>query len=346
MRPRASPGASVARIGRPRGFPLGRWVDSHASVRHNLALSGMRGALKTVPRILRDPPEAESEDLSTAIAHLHHVDPARVFLTHGAHEANFLALAYLTRGGFHSRTAPTIRVEVPEYPPLSDIAHALGGPRVRQKSPGDIWLLSNPNNPTGRLWSAREILTKREATTSVIVDETFREFTEARSVIESRADGLWVTGTFTKVYGADAIRVGWLIPPAQETEAYAPFHAVAADRIAVQSVHSATAILSARESVLREVRGIFARNLQAVHRAVGGTENLSGPIWFDRGRGELPGDRVQAEAIRRSILVCSGTFFGDPHGVRICLTRPSFPEDLDQYLAVRERFLDGNGTGR
>jgi histidinol-phosphate/aromatic aminotransferase/cobyric acid decarboxylase-like protein len=300
----------------------------------------MRGSLRTVPRILRNPPAASPEELGRAIARLHRVDPGEVFLTHGAHEANFLALTFLTRSSRRPRPGPTIRVDLPEYPPLLDLARALGGRVVHEESMSDIWLLSNPNNPTGRLRSVREILAERGATASVIVDEAFREFTGARSVAESRADRLWVTGTFTKVYGADAIRVGWLIPPRHATEPYARFHAVAADRIAAHSVCSASAILSSRRTVLREVRTIFARNLQALQRTVPGMEKPAGPFWFDRGRGRLPGDAVQAEALRRSILVCTGSFFGDPQGVRICLTRPTFPNDLYRYLAVRERFLD------
>ncbi len=333
---------NMDRLRNSRGFPLGRWVDNHPSVRYNLALSGMRGALRTVPRILRELPEAGPEDLRRAIARLHRVDPAEVFLTHGAHEANFLALAFLTRNRRHSRHRATIRVDLPEYPPLLEIARLLGGRVVQGPPRADIWVLSNPTNPTGRLRSAREIVAGRTASTSVIVDEAFREFTQARSVAEAGVDRLWVTGTFTKVYGGDEIRVGWLIPPSHATEPYARFHGVAADRIPAQSVRSASAILSARPAILREVRGLFSRNLRALQRAVSGTGTSAGPFWFDRGLGGLPGDRVQAAALRRSVLVCSGTFFGDPHGVRVCLTRPSFPEDLDQYLAVRERFLNGS----
>ncbi|MCI4352626.1 MAG: pyridoxal phosphate-dependent aminotransferase [Thermoplasmata archaeon] len=322
-----------------RGFPLGRWVDAHSSVRHNLALSGMAGALRTVPRVLRDPPAATPEDLRTALARIHGVDPADLFLTHGAHEANFLALAFLMGGAQRSSRRLTVRVDLPEYPPLLDMARGLGGRVVPGERGADVWLVSNPNNPTGRSRSAREIEGDRRGASCVIVDEAFREFTEAPSIAGAGEENLWATGTFTKVYGADQIRVGWSIPPRPVTAAYARFHPVASDKVAERSVRAAMAILSARAEVLREVRGIFGPNVRALRNAVPGCRRPAGPTWLDRGRRGLPGDKVQAAALRRSILVSSGAFFGDPTGVRICMTRRSFPEDLTEYLAVRARFM-------
>ena len=331
----------MKRFGGSHGFPLGRWVDDHATVRYNLALSGMAGSLRTVPRILRNPPSARPEELRAAIARMHRVDPTEVFLTHGAHEANFLTVAFLTGNAQRSHRRLTVRVDLPEYPPLLDIARGMGGRLVRGEPEADLWLLSNPNNPTGGLRSVREILADRGASTTVIVDEAFREFTDARSVAEAGDEHLWTTGTFTKVYGADRIRVGWLIPPGPATAAYARFHPVASDKVAERSVASAAGILSSRTEVLREVRGIFERNARALQESFPGAERPAGPIWLDRGRRGLPGDRVQAAALRHSVLVSSGGFFGDPKGVRICLTRRSFPEDLSRYLAVRQRFMPG-----
>jgi aspartate/methionine/tyrosine aminotransferase len=72
---------------------------------------------------------------------------------------------------------------------------------------------------------------------------------------------------------------------------------------------------------------------------------LAAPLWFDRGPGALPGDSIAQEGIRRGILVCPGSFFGDPTGVRLCLTRRTFPGDLLKYLDLRGSFLDSSYDG-
>jgi histidinol-phosphate/aromatic aminotransferase/cobyric acid decarboxylase-like protein len=324
-----------------RGFPLGRWVETHSAVRHNLAISGMSGALRTVPRILRQPPVAQPEQLAALLAEIHGVDPTNLFLTHGAHEANFLAVAFVS-GRSRTRTRRlAVRIDAPEYPPFIDIVRATGNRVVGEQHPADVWMLSNPNNPTGLLRMPNEIVRDRKAAPLVIVDEAYREFTRAPSASSAGSGGLWVTGTFTKVYGADEIRVGWSIPPPELRAAYARFHPIASDKIAERSVRSAVAILRARVEVLKEVRGIFSRNAKTLVQGVPGAPRCSAPVWFDRGRTGLPGDTLQAAALRRSVLVSSGRFFGDPRGVRVCLTRPSFPADLLQYLKVRDRYLAG-----
>jgi histidinol-phosphate/aromatic aminotransferase/cobyric acid decarboxylase-like protein len=323
----------------PSGFPLGKWVDRHRAVSHNLALSGMGGALESVPRLLRNPPPAEPDDVRAALADIHGVHRTEIFLTHGAHEANFLALAFLAGRARHESADWTVRIDPPEYPQIIEAAAATGSQVVREGRHASVWALSNPQNPTGGWRSAREILRNVDRSTIILVDEAYRGFTDVPSVASTAEENMWATGTFTKVYGADEIRVGWSIPPKSHRAAYAKFHLVAADKIAERSIRSARAILSARDEVLREVRAKFLRNVRALRSAVPGSGRLAAPVWFDRGKGTLPGDRVQSAALRRSILVCSGAFFGEVGGVRVCLTRHSFPEDLAHYLALRKSFV-------
>ena len=327
------------RVVPPRGFPLGEWVDRHRTARYNLARSGMVGSLELVPRILKAPPAAEPEEVRGLLADNHGVHRSELFLTHGAHEANFLALAFLAGRARRGTGRLAVRVDSPEYPQIVDAVGAAGGRLVSGARRPDVWALSNPNNPTGRWRSPKALRMALDEATTLLVDEAYREFTEARSAAGAGLENVWTTGTFTKVYGADEIRVGWSIPPSSATADYARFHAVAADRIAERSIRSAAAILSDRADVLDEVRSKFDRNVRVLQTKVPGTEEPFGPVWFDRGQRTLPGDRIQSAALRRSVLVCSGTFFGDAGGVRICLSRKSFPEDLDRYLEVRRSFV-------
>ncbi len=323
------------RAGRPgpTGFALADFIDAHAAARHDLARSGMYGALRTVPRILAAPqPPCSAEELRRQLARRLGVAPDRLFLTHGAHEANLLAVAYLAR----DRPRPfRFRVDLPEYPQLWGAAEQLGG----RRSPGDrgavVRLVSNPHNPTGRLVPVEELTDGAGDAEALLVDETFREFTAARSVAATAATGVWASGTFTKAYGGDDVRVGWLVAPSEAADRFRDFYALALDHVPPASLAAAAALLRHRDRVRREVDGIWRQNAAYLRREVGGAPELFAPVWFDPGPPGVSGDQLQAAGLRASVLVCSGRFFGVPRGVRVCLTRRTFPRDLRLYLEVR-----------
>jgi histidinol-phosphate/aromatic aminotransferase/cobyric acid decarboxylase-like protein len=326
-------------------FPLGEWIDRHAGVPHDLAQSGLKGTLRTLTKALRRPEDPDSEALRSELARNLHVRPNRVFPTHGATEGDTLGLVFLARYlSGKNRRLVTYAVPVPEYPPLSAIAEWAGMRRARRGAVPDIALCSSPNNPTGigpgRGDGFGEALSEARA---ILVDETFREFTTARSLAAGSDPRIWTTGTFTKVYGADHIRVGLVVAPQNAADAFAEYHGVTTDEIPPASVAAARAILRDREAILAESRTRLERNLTMLRRAIDGVPRLRAPVYFDRGSGGLDGDGLARAAARSGVLVCPGTFFGDPSGVRICLTQTSFPDDLAAYQAVREKWIGRPG---
>jgi aspartate/methionine/tyrosine aminotransferase len=324
-------------------FPLADWIDDHADVRHNLAQSGLKGVLPALEATLARPEEGDPEALSRKLAAIIAVPSERLFLTHGASEGNALVLVFLARHLAGSRRAPIrFTTPVPEYPPLGDAAEWAGLRRAGRGEAAEVVACSDPNNPTGlRLEENPAISPALQHAKAILVDETFREFTTARSRAAEGDPKFWVTGTFTKVYGADRIRVGFVVAPEPSTEEFASFHGVMTDEIAPASVGAALAILRDREGLLAEARRRLARNLAALRAAIPEVPELKGPVHFDRGAGDLDGDRFAEFALEAGVLVCPGSYFGDPTGVRICLTSPAFPEALPAYLAAREKWLNG-----
>ena len=319
------------------GFPLGEWIDSHAGARHNLAQSGMRGSLDTPRSALNQVLDPDVDVLRRELARAVGVPSHRLFLTHGATEGNTAVVFYLAqRMRLRGRSVPRVRLPAPEYPPLTAAASWAGFASRDSNDSVDLVVLSDPNNPTGRRWKEEAFERWRRRGRSILVDETFREFTPARSRAREGAPGLWTTGTFTKVYGGDAHRVGYVTVPEEEVEGFAAFHGVLLDGIAAASVRAARALLRARSAVLGESRGLFRANLRILRDAVPDVPLLDAPLWFDRAVGG-DGDRFARRLLRESVLVCPGSFFGDPAGVRLCLTRRSFSSDLAAYLRVRER---------
>jgi histidinol-phosphate/aromatic aminotransferase/cobyric acid decarboxylase-like protein len=315
------------------GFPLGDWIDSHASVPHNLGGSGMIGSLRSVARSLARLPAPDPDRLRRSLAARVGVPGDALFLTHGASEGNAIVLHFLA-GTLRTRLgrAPRLRVEAPEYPPIPDTAGLAGFRVVASGKTADAAALSAPRNPLGTPVGDGELEDIAGGTRAVLVDETFREFSDRPSSAGARRPGRWVTGTFTKAYGGDAIRVGYVAAPPESVDPFTTYHGLVTDRVPLHSVSSALALLRDRRTILGESRALFRANERALRAEFPDLPPLGAPVWLDRG---VDGDRLARRAVRAGVLVCPGSYFGTPNAVRIGLTRRTFPADLRAYLAVR-----------
>lgn len=323
-------------------FPLAEWIDGHAECRHNLSKSGMKGTIPSPVPSRADLRAADADVLRRDLSRDLGVDPARVFLTTGGSQANALATLFLARqqrGG----SLGACRVCLPEYPPIFDLARWAGFRLTESMGAAGLAVISQPRNPEGDLWEPSRFLDWASGARSVVVDETFREFAGARSLLSTDRPGLWTTGSFTKFFAADDLRVGFVVAPEDVTREFARFHGLASNLLSPYSVAGATRALRDREQTRRRVRSVLNANIAVARAAFPNLLPLQAPLMFDRpGSGER-GDALARRALVASVLVSSGSFFGDPLGVRLCLTRRTFPEDLSAYLVVRDR-TRGRGT--
>jgi len=322
-------------------FPLGEWIDSHLGCRHNLAESGMHG---TIPTPLPTPAEvraADEIDLRERLAADLGVDPHRVFLTTGASQANALVVLFVARLAKGGSTG-ACRFCPPEYPPLFDIARWAGFRLTTAPDRAELAVVSQPRNPEGDVWDRARLLDWTSDARSVLVDETFREFAGTRSVLGAGRPGLWASGSFTKFFAGDDLRVGFLVAPEESASEFGRFQGLAANRLAPFSLAGAIRALREREKARRRVLSILRANVAAACRSFPGLRPPQAPVMFDRPESGESGDSLAARALAASVLVCSGSFFGDPSGVRLCLTRRSFPADLAAYRAVRDQPVRGH----
>ena len=318
-------------------FPLKDWIDAHAGCRHNLGESGMHASVRQPPasRVRFD--RSVLTELGLELAEELRVGPERLFLTHGATEANALITFHLTRAV--SGRVPTGRVLLPEYPPLVELLDVAGARLAPSPRSADLAIVSRPRNPEGDLWSRARLFAWAKGARHLLVDETFREFTGERSLSGLGERGLWTTGTFTKFFGADHLRVGFAVAPPEEAAGFGRLVGLAVDELAPASAAGALRLLREAGRIRAEARSVHERNRAYLRRADPGSPDPAGPVYFDRRAGD--GDRLAEACLRASVLVCPGRFFGDADGVRVGLTRRSFPRDLDAYLRVRDRWVDG-----
>ncbi|MCX7898794.1 MAG: threonine-phosphate decarboxylase CobD [Methylocystis sp.] len=92
-------------------------------------------------------------------------------------------------------------------------------------APADIAVIVNPNNPDGRIVAPEDVvslarrMSARDAT--LIVDESFMDFTPTQSVIPRALENVVVLRSFGKAYGLPGLRLGFAICAPQSASRFA-----------------------------------------------------------------------------------------------------------------------------
>ncbi|MCR8722915.1 histidinol-phosphate transaminase [Frigidibacter sp. ROC022] len=170
-------------------------------------------------------PGTDHRALREAIGAAHGIDPARIICGVGSDEIlHLLAQAYIgpgdeaimTRHGFMvypivTRAAGGRPVVVEERERVTDVEAILAAvtPKTR------LVYLANPNNPTGTMIGGNALARLADGLPDhvmLVLDGAYAEFVEGYdgglSVMQSR-DNVFMTRTFSKLYGLGGLRVGW-----------------------------------------------------------------------------------------------------------------------------------------
>ncbi len=157
------------------------------------------------------------------------VEPAQILLTNGTDEAiQVLINTYVDDGEevlvlrpsyamyrFYAEVAGAAIHEIDHRPPDYEfpLAQLMDAITPRTKAV----LIANPNNPTGTgvPLAAIERLVERAAHAVVLIDEAYYEFSGVTAIHNlMRSPNLFVSRTFSKVYGMAAMRMGCLFSQA------------------------------------------------------------------------------------------------------------------------------------
>ena len=197
-----------------------------------------------------------------------------VLITTGTSEANFLALATLVEPG------DEVIIVMPNYMQLHGIARGLGA-KVKEVWLREEWgwridldalraavtdrtkvvCVCNPNNPTGQVLTAAEVLDVATIVephgTWLLADEVYRGAERVgpeTATFWGHHDRIIATGGLSKAYGLAGLRIGWIVAPPERIAAAWAMKDYTTIAPATLSDLLAEIALARRESLLKRAR--------------------------------------------------------------------------------------------
>jgi len=170
-------------------------------------------------------PSTDHAALRAAIGEVHGLDPAQIICGVGSDEIiTFLCQAYagpgdevlFTEHGFlmyriSALAVGATPVEVPERDRTTDVESLLAActPRTR------LVFIANPNNPTGTMISPAEVERLADGLPPqaiLVLDGAYAEYVEGYdggAALATTRPNVFMTRTFSKIYGLGGLRIGW-----------------------------------------------------------------------------------------------------------------------------------------
>lgn len=216
-------GGNLRQLSQAAGLPPDQLLDFSANINPLGPPDWLRPLIESRISDLVHYPDPEAIELVAALAALHRISTGQVLVGNGATELLHLLPRALG--------CSSLLVPVPSYADYTEPARLYGLPvelllltpdngfvldpaaLVALLRPGQLVLLGQPNNPTGRTFAAdalRRIAAQHPATLFV-VDESFIGFTDgSQSLQQDRPDNLLVLTSLTKQYAIPGLRLGYL----------------------------------------------------------------------------------------------------------------------------------------
>jgi aspartate/methionine/tyrosine aminotransferase len=345
-------------------FETGRWIVSHKT-KNDLSNSGLSGRID-LKKYFENATMMDEDILKEEIANLNNTEKENVVVTHGATEALFMLVAFLRLSDHY-----TYHVRFPEYEPIYKLPELLDLDNVgemvekgeinrkyRKYEEGDkkifvidgnygkandgrfdLLLYSNINNPTG--WFLEEINNFR----TNVVDETFLQFYMDLDSVKYKNETYRIN-TYTKFYGGDEVRVGWIIAPDEErAKKINSMKGIFTEQVSRYNISVAYRMIRENESIKEFARYEMQKNQSYLKKNMGklrfygnkGPE-LSTVSFVDYSLYTKMDSIALGEYLyKKGISIVPGKFFGveGPY-LRVCYTREDFSRVFDQFLGYLE----------
>ena len=166
-------------------------------------LSALEDYLCTRMDVVRSYPEPSAASLEEMIARDCGICPEEMLVTSGAVDAIYLiAQAYRYEG--------TCRIMQPTFREYEDACRVFG---YQEREDGALCWLCNPNNPTGDVMAADEVLALAERHRLLIVDQSYEDYTMAPLLQPADVvgrDNIILLHSMTKRYAVPGLRLGYV----------------------------------------------------------------------------------------------------------------------------------------
>ncbi|MGC8663040.1 MAG: pyridoxal phosphate-dependent aminotransferase [Thermoplasmata archaeon] len=313
-------------------FETGQWILSHHG-KYNLFQSGMSGRIN-LDKHFRNCGMGDENQLKETISLLNDEPKENIVITHGATEALFLTLFHLKE-----KRKKYFKTYKPEYEPLIKDPPAIGF----MENESEVMIFSNTNNPTGT-----EAQIKKNFDT-YIVDDTFLQFIMDLSSARY-PENTYRINTFTKFYGGDEVRVGYIIAPSKtDAEQINALKGIFTEQVSKYNICVANSILKDNDEIKNFVRNEMAKNLTYLKNNIGklrfynDMEPKVGTVTFlDYSSYSKMDSVAMAEYLyKNQISTVPGTLFGvkGPY-IRVCYTRENFKESFESLIKALEKAGD------
>jgi len=350
-------------------FHLAEWVTHYTGqIKHNLTNSSIKPPLLKDMGISIDYDEFQRNRNSykgmfrRTLAETFNVPENNVLVTCSGSEALFLAMDSTLKPG------DEVVMTTPNYPPLFQVPKLLGAnvkcvagkfeeefqPNIASlrsaiSSKTKLVILTNPNNPSGSAVKRNllEEILDAAGGLNVIVDEALREFGfQAAPPIAATLSGNCLSlGTMSKFYGAEDLRIGWIIGHEKLIERAKRLKNWVTIENSIFSEMLACRIFEERSMFTKRAREFYEENVKLVENWMGTRDELSwvkpdcGLICFPKfnlpiGSVELA-ERLAAE---NGVAIGPGAFFNYEKHFRLCFTRTR--EELGNALTALGSGLD------
>lgn len=243
-----------------------------------------------------------------------------------------------------ARGAQAVVVPARDY--AHDLEAMLAAIEAPRPQPVRLVFIANPNNPTGTFHTSESIerfLSRVPASVVVVLDEAYNEYLAPELRFDSTAwvrkfPNLLVSRTFSKAYGLAGLRVGYGVAQPVLTDLLnrvrQPFN--------VSTVAQAAAMAALDDKAFLERS--YELNRQGLIALSSAFERMKLPFVPSHGNFVLvkvgKADRVNAELLRRGIIVRPVANYGLPEWLRITV---GLPEENERFLRALPEALAAAG---